>query len=133
MVVITQPMIQFLALGFTVFSSFFFSREMVIAKPSLLAELARTKYNYNSGLVKSFSQQKSDAMFGFLFLFFSICFQGMSFAFPARWVDFDGLPFGVFLIEVFLLLSIFSVSLKINKYYSNKWEVDIKNILENKI
>jgi len=122
---ITQPMVQFLALGFTAFSAFFFIREVAVASSETFAELARTKWDYNLNLVKTFARQKADAIFGFSFLMISISMQTINLIFPVRFIDLDGLPLGKIIILVITLVVIFLVSLRVNKSYTKKVETRI--------
>jgi len=128
-VFITQPMIQFLAIELTALSAFFFVREVIVASPQNLSELAKSKWDYNLNLVKTLSKQKADAIFGFLFLVTSALLQGINLLFPARFIDFEGLTIGTLMILVIILAIIFIWSLKMNKKYAEKTEGEILKAL----
>lgn len=127
---ITLPMLQFLTIGFTAFSAFYFIREVMVASPETFAELSKTKLDYNPNLVKTFSRQKADAKSGFSFLILSILFQSINLMFPVRFIDLNGLTLGAIIFLGIILVIIFSCSLKINKIYAMKTEKKILKALE---
>ena len=102
----------------------------MIASPEVLVELAKSKFDYNPNLIKTFSQQKADAIFGFLFLIVSVLLQGTNLLFPTRFIDIEGLTFGVIIILVVILTTIFLISLKINKNYARRTKTRILKALE---
>jgi len=129
-VFITQPMIQFLTIGFTAFSAFYFIREIMIASPETFAELFKSKLDYNFNLVKTFAQQKADAGSGFSFLIISIFLQTINLMFPMRFIDLEGLTLGMIIVLIVILVIIFLASLKINTIYAAKTEKRILKALE---
>lgn len=127
---VTQPMIQFLALGFTAFSTFFFMREVMVASPEISAGLAKSKGDYNLNLAKIFSSQKIDGIFGFSFLMISVFLQGINLLFPVRFIDLEGLSPCELLVLGSILVIIFIVSNRVNKILVLKKESKILEVLK---
>lgn len=122
-------MVQLLVIGLTAFSAFFFSRGVMVASPEVFAELSRARWDYNLSLVKTFSGQKADTVFGFSFLIASIILQMFPLIKGTTWDDLGGLSLKVATIIVIFLSVVFLTSLKFNKYYAQNTESKILVIL----
>ena len=69
---------------FTGIGSYFWIRRNVWSSPLSIAELAKTKCDYNDAVVKEFSGQRADSLIAWLYIFLATLAQAILFFIPVR-------------------------------------------------
>lgn len=97
-----RTFIQVQALLSVLISSFFLIKGMLTLSAKDLAELSKSKWDYNTAVTKNLTQQRSDTIVGFALLLLSFLLQSINLLWPMRIDDFDVskgrlAPFRVFL------------------------------------
>jgi len=103
--------IQVQALLLVLISSFFLIKGMLTLSAKDLAELSKSKWDYNTAVTKNLTQQRSDTIVGFALLLLSFLLQSMNLLWPMRIDDFDVSKGGV-VIAIVISVAIFLAAIK---------------------
>jgi len=104
-----RAVIRFSILALTTVSAFFLIRGVLYATPSFLAEISKTKFGYNPQIVTNLSEQRGDAVTGFILLILSFVLQSIDGILPVRWKDFESNSF-LFLLGLIIAIIILLVT-----------------------
>lgn len=83
-----RTFIQVTAITLTLAASFFLLKGNLSLSASHIAELSKTRWDYNKPVLESLSQQQADTKVGFGFLLTAFIFQLGNLLWPMRWDDF---------------------------------------------
>ncbi len=92
-----RTFIQVMALGVTLISSFFLIRGTIFLSAENIAEVSRSKWDYNLDVARNLTQSHVDTKIGFCFILLGFILQLINQLWPMRVSDFDVNRTGVLL------------------------------------
>lgn len=123
-----RTFLQISAIILTLEAAWFLLRGDVGISVAQIAQLASTKWDYNSDVVVSLSKQKANSWVGLLFLLLAFILQLSNALWPMRWTDFsvnrNGCLLSVVVCSVLLL-----AGRAISQHRASKTEVEAMALL----
>ncbi len=125
-----RTFVQVFALLMIVESTIFLYKSTLLLKPSDIANLSRTKWDYDTQSAKDLSAQQADTKVGTVLLLLGLIFQFAHLLWPMSWNDFKVNPKGVAL-AVLLSILIGAGSWIWSGKLRGKTDTEVTRILQN--